>query len=61
MEEEKENEKIVLLEKDHVEVESILSTSDNVDGNESNEISNNDDGENVPVPKRLSHAPFLMR
>eukprot|EP00957_Ditylum_brightwellii_P098306 7490270-Ditylum_brightwellii.AAC.1 len=57
MEEEKENEKNALLEKDHVGVESILSASDNVDGNESNEISNNDDDENVPVPKRSNFDP----
>eukprot|EP00957_Ditylum_brightwellii_P018698 1404921-Ditylum_brightwellii.AAC.1 len=53
MEEEKENEKNALLEKDHVEFESILLTSDNVDGDESNDTSNNDDDENVPVPKRF--------
>eukprot|EP00957_Ditylum_brightwellii_P072660 5521466-Ditylum_brightwellii.AAC.1 len=60
MEEEKEKEKNALLEKDHVEVESILLMSDNVDIDESSGTSNNDDDENIPVPKRPSCLPFLM-
>jgi len=67
MEEEKDNEKNALLEKDHVEDESISSTSDNIDDDESNDTCDDDDDENdnndesIPVPKRPSRVPFLTR
>eukprot|EP00957_Ditylum_brightwellii_P120900 9221148-Ditylum_brightwellii.AAC.1 len=61
MKEEKDNEKNALLEKDHVEDESILSTSDNIDDNENNGTCHGNNNESIPVPKRPSRVPFLMR